>query len=634
MNTSPTPDPTSHRPANRLVGETSPYLLQHVHNPVDWHPWGPEAIERARELDRPIFLSVGYSACHWCHVMERESFEDEGIAAQLNKSFVSIKVDREERPDLDQVYMNAVQILTRRGGWPMSVFLFPDGRPFFGGTYWPPAASMNMPGFADIVTQVAEAWATRRDELERAADELTAAVCRVGEVGMEKGQNVPLETRVLKQLKQQLLATGDRQHGGFGVAPKFPHPMDVRLLLNCYRRFEDEACLALARLTLDRMAAGGMYDQLGGGFHRYSTDAVWLVPHFEKMLYDNALLVPAYLEGFEATGESRYPEIVRETLDWVLREMTSPGGGFYATQDADSEGEEGKFFVWTRDEVQTVLEKSHDEAAVDAFCYCYHVTSDGNWEGQTILHRPEPLHEAAETLGHAPDDLARMLAECRATLMEVRETRVKPGRDDKIVVAWNGMMITAMAQAGRALDEPRYLDAARHAARDIWDNVRDENGRLGHSTKDNQPRFPAYLDDVACLLDGLCELASAGDPGGEFLAWAVELASQLQTHFSDPEASTPSVPGGFYFTPDDAEPLIARYKHTRDNATPSGNGMAATALLKLARLTSDDTWHEAATDCLTLMSLQLSREPLASGQALLAFDDLLGSGACSDDSEN
>jgi len=635
-----TPEPESAQPpaelpSNRLSGETSPYLLQHVHNPVDWYPWGPEAVSRAAELDLPIFLSVGYSACHWCHVMERESFEDEGIARLLNESYVAIKVDREERPDIDQVYMNAVQLLTRRGGWPMSVFMTPDGRPFFGGTYWPPAASMGMPGFTDILKHVAEAWTTRRDELERAADELTQTVCQVGRVVRTDESGAPagsddstqqqgLDSKVLDQVRRHLLAHGDSQHGGFGAAPKFPHSMDIRLLLRCHARFADQACLDLARLTLDRMAGGGLYDQLGGGFHRYSTDAVWLVPHFEKMLYDNALLVPGYLEAFEATGEQRYAEIVRETLDWVLREMTSPEGGFYATQDADSEGEEGKFFVWSDVEVRETLVASEGQAAADAFCDFYQVTPQGNWEGATILNRPTPLAEAADRLGLSEGELAETLKRCRVSLLEVRSQRVAPDRDDKILVAWNGMMITAMAHAARVLAEPRYRQAAEAAARDIWHRVRDPDGRLGHSTKDNQPRFPAFLDDVTCLLDGLCELA-IDNQADSFLGWAVELAEQLLERFGGTEADSDEVPGGFFFTADDAEKLIARYKHTRDNATPSGNGMAATALLKLARLSGEDRWQDAAIDCLRLMSSQLVREPLASGQALLSLDDWLGS---------
>ena len=607
---------------NRLAGETSPYLLQHVHNPVNWYPWGSEALEQARELDRPIFLSVGYSACHWCHVMERESFEDEGIAGLLNESFVAIKVDREERPDIDQVYMNAVMLLTRRGGWPMSVFMTPDGRPFFGGTYWPPAASMGMPGFSDILRHVSEAWNTRREELEQAADELADAVRRVGGGAREPGQGEMLDAGVLDRVRHQLLSAGDRRHGGFGNAPKFPHPMDIRLLLRCYRRFNDTDCLDLARLTLDRMAGGGMYDQLGGGFHRYSTDAAWLVPHFEKMLYDNALLVPAYLDGFQATGEQRYADVVGETLDWVLREMTSPGGGFYATQDADSEGEEGKFFVWSREEVKATLVANRGEAASEAFCYCYDVTDPGNWEGTNILNRPKPHDQAAAALQLDPRELATILEECRETLLETRAARVAPDRDDKVLVAWNGMMITAMASAARVLDKPCYRQAAEAAARDIWKTIRDDDGRVRHSTKDGQPRFPAFLDDVTCLLDGLCELAR-DETGDEFSGWAIQLAELLLSRFGDPTADPPNIPGGFFFTADDSEKLIARYKHTSDNATPSGNGMAATALLKLARLTGEERWSAAAIDCLELMSSQMTREPLASGQALLSLDDWL-----------
>ncbi|MGE5192066.1 MAG: thioredoxin domain-containing protein, partial [Deltaproteobacteria bacterium] len=397
------------RPTNRLIHESSPYLRQHARNPVDWYPWGPEALAAARQLDRPIFLSIGYSACHWCHVMEHESFENEAIAAVMNAHFICIKVDREERPDLDQIYMSAVQLMTRRGGWPMSVFLTPDLKPFFGGTYWPPQSRMGMPGFHEILLKVHEAWVSRRGELNHSADELTAAV---REVAASAGERSVLDESLLRRGMQRLIGIADRRHGGFGGAPKFPHSMDLRLLLRCHRRFGDPDSLAVSRLTLDKMSSGGIYDHLGGGFHRYSTDERWLAPHFEKMLYDNALLVPAYLEAFQATGEADYGRVARETLDYVLREMTQPTGGFYSTQDADSEGEEGKFFVWSQEEIDKLL--GPEDARL--FNYCYDVTPDGNWEARTILNRPKSHAQAAKVLGVDESQLAEALARCRQKL--------------------------------------------------------------------------------------------------------------------------------------------------------------------------------------------------------------------------
>ncbi|HTI52356.1 MAG TPA: thioredoxin domain-containing protein, partial [Planctomycetaceae bacterium] len=415
--------------ANRLLHETSPYLQQHAYNPVDWHPWGTEALAKARELDRPIFLSIGYSACHWCHVMEHESFENEAIARLMNERFINIKVDREERPDLDQIYMNAVQLMTRRGGWPMSVFLTPALKPFFGGTYWPPESRMGMPGFREILVKVSEAWQARRSDVERGADELTDAV---RQIAAHVGDASELDETLLRRAMQRLLSLTDRRHGGFGGAPKFPHAMDLRLLLRCWQRFGDGDALDAARLTLDKMAAGGIYDHLGGGFHRYSTDERWLVPHFEKMLYDNALLVPAYLEAHQATGDPDYARVARETLDYVLCEMTQPQGGFYSTQDADSEGVEGKYFVWSEAEVEQIL--GPDDARV--FNDAYDVTRDGNWEGQNILNRSGSDPQSHQDRGTGDEELAQVLARCRRKLFEVRSRRIAPGRDDKVLVSW------------------------------------------------------------------------------------------------------------------------------------------------------------------------------------------------------
>ncbi|HVW36130.1 MAG TPA: thioredoxin domain-containing protein, partial [Pirellulales bacterium] len=391
---------------NRLARESSPYLLQHANNPVDWFPWGPEAHEKAKREDKPIFLSIGYSACHWCHVMEHESFENEALARQMNEGFVCIKVDREERPDLDQIYMNAVQMMTGRGGWPMSVFLTPDLKPFYGGTYWPPSGRMGMPGFDQVLTAVSDAWRNRRTQVDEQAGDLTAELERVASQAHAPGE---LSFEPLKRAETMLERIFDRRNGGFGGAPKFPHPMDLRVLLRRWRRERRDETLGLVTLTLDKMAGGGMYDQLGGGFHRYSVDERWLVPHFEKMLYDNALLAQSYVEAFQATGNADYARIARETCDYVLREMTDAAGGFYSTQDADSEGEEGKFYVWTPAEIEAVL----GAEAAKTFCYVYDVSQGGNFEGHNILNLPKTIEQCATVLGRVPADLAAEFAASR-----------------------------------------------------------------------------------------------------------------------------------------------------------------------------------------------------------------------------
>jgi hypothetical protein len=593
-----------------LAKDTSPYLQQHAHNPVDWYPWGPEALEAARSLDRPIFLSIGYSACHWCHVMEHESFENPAIAAVMNAHYINIKVDREERPDLDQIYMSAVTALTGRGGWPMSVFLTPALEPFYGGTYWPPEPSMGMPGFLDVLERVHEAWQERRMEVERGAAELTEAVSRASQ---SHAAPESLDVSLLEVAEDTRLRIADRVHGGFGQAPKFPHPMDLRLLLRTSKRFGRADARDVALLTLDKMAAGGIYDHLGGGFHRYSTDARWLVPHFEKMLYDNALLGSAYLDAFQVSGEPRYATVVRETMDYVLREMIHPDGGFYSTQDADSEGEEGKFFVWTLSEIESVLDS--EESRV--FCYCYDVMLEGNWEGHNILNRVKTNAQAARVLGLSETDLERLLADSRKKLFARREGRVHPGRDEKILTGWNGLMIAAMARAGRVLDEPRFTAAAARSANFLLKQLRTPEGRLLHVFKDANARLAAYLDDYACAIDALVEVYQATfDPG--YVAAAAELATDLIARFSDKST------GGFFYTAHDHEALIARSKDLHDNATPSGNGMAAYALLRLARLTGSDDFDTAARGTLEMLSGEMARVTMGTGQALLALDDLLG----------
>lgn len=602
--------PTRRSTPNRLGGETSPYLLQHAYNPVDWYPWGPEALELSRLHNKPIFLSIGYSACHWCHVMEHESFEDPELSALLNERFINIKVDREERPDLDQIYMQAVQLITGRGGWPMSVFLTPGLEPFYGGTYWPPTRRGGMPGFRDVLDGVFDAWTKRPDEVQNSATKLTTAIQSAAALDADPQDITP---DLLRQAGRTLCRQADRQHGGFGRAPKFPHAMDLRVLLRCYRRFQDADALHVVRLTLDKMAAGGIYDQLGGGFHRYSTDERWLAPHFEKMLYDNALLVPVYLEAWQVTRDDNYQRIVRETLDYILREMEQPTGGYYSTQDADSEGVEGKFFVWSLGEIETLL--GVDLARV--FCYAYDVSGHGNWEETNILNRPKNSAQVAEVLGITVEFLEQQLAAGRKILLSHRETRIHPGRDDKVLAAWNGLMISAFARTAIVLQEPRYTTSAIRAAEFVLTHLQPAPGRLLHGFKDGQARLNAYLDDYAAVIDGLIDLHQTTQDV-RWLAAAVPLAETLLEHFLDREE------GAFFYTSHDHESLIARMKDMQDNATPSGNSLAVNALLRLGRLTGRTDFEAAAEDTLRCLVPLAQQYPSAAGQLLQAADFLLG----------
>jgi uncharacterized protein YyaL (SSP411 family) len=596
---------------NRLVHETSPYLRQHAHNPVDWYAWGEEALRKARELDRPIFLSIGYSACHWCHVMEHESFEDPEVGKILNDHFISIKVDREERPDLDQIYMTAVQILTQRGGWPMSVFLTPDLKPFYGGTYFPPTDRHGLPSFKGLLLQIAQLWKEKREGINESAGHLTDHLRAA--LHLDPGKHL-LNDTVLKQAGQQLGRRFDPTYGGFGQAPKFPHPMEIRLCLRLWQRFGDDNCLDMARKTLDHMARGGMYDQLGGGFHRYSTDDRWLAPHFEKMLYDNALLSAAYTEAFQATREPFYRQVVAETLAYVLREMTSPAGPFYSTQDADSEGVEGKFFVWSLAEVEAVLGK--DEA--ELFAAVYDVTAEGNWEEHNIPHRRHSDEQDAKLLGMPVEELRRRLQASRDKLLAVRGRRVWPGRDEKILTAWNGLMIGAFAQAAQVFEEPSYLHAAERAAEWILKNMRGADGRLLRTAfAGSTPKLNGYLEDYTYLMDALVTLyESTFEP--RWLAEALNLARVAIEQFWD------DAEGGFFYTGKDHEQLIARTKDPHDQATPSGNSMAVTALLRLAKLTGRADLLDKAERTLTLFGTLLQTAPMAAGQMLLALDFHLG----------
>ena len=593
------------RPANRLASETSPYLLQHRHNPVDWFPWGDEAIARARREDKPIFLSVGYSACHWCHVMERESFEDDAIAALMNRDFVNIKVDREERPDLDAIYMNAVQAMTGQGGWPMSVFLTPDLKPFYGGTYFPPRDSRGMAGFPRILQSVAEAWKGRRAEIVQSAGEMTEQLRSIGTIPASDGA---LDVSLLDRAYQRLSRSFDPRHGGFGDAPKFPHPMDLKVLLRHHARTGDAHALHMVKVTLDKMARGGIYDHLGGGFARYSTDDRWLVPHFEKMLYDNALLASVYCEAFQLTQDPEFGRVAAETLSYVLGRMTSPEGGFYSTEDADSEGVEGKYYVWTLAEIREIL--GDDRAS--AFATYYDVTEKGNWEGHNILNRSAGSHKPPLD----PTALA-MIEEDAARLLKVRiGERIPPAKDEKVLTGWNGLMIAAMAQAGPCLGSPGFVDAARRASAFFLEKMRQPDGRLWHVYKDGVAKIDGFLDDYACLIDGLTRLFEATGES-RWIDGAVSLAELMIDEFADTES------GGFFFTGKHHEELIARHKDVYDNATPSGNGMAATALLRLAALTGREDFEAAGRLTLQAARTVLEKAPTAAGQSLVALDFLL-----------
>jgi len=607
---------------NRLAGETSPYLLQHAHNPVDWYPWGEEALRRAREEDRPILLSVGYSACHWCHVMERESFESEEIAALMNAHFVNVKVDREERPDIDHIYMNAVQLMTGQGGWPMTVFLTPDGKPFYGGTYYPPDDRYGRPGFPRVLRAVAEAWKSRRAEIEEQGTTLVAHMRRMTESGLPAN---PVTPAVLDQAYQVLRRTFDMHLGGFGSAPKFPQPMNLDFLLRYARRTNREEPLQMAAFTLKRMAFGGIYDQLGGGFHRYSTDAYWLVPHFEKMLYDNAQLAQTYLRAYRMTGDPLFRRITEETLDYVRREMTGPEGGFYSAQDADSEGEEGKFFVWSLDEVTEVL--GEEDAAL--FSRFYGVTERGNWEGHSILNVTAPLDAFARSLGLEPAVFEARLVEMRRKLFERREQRVKPGCDEKILTAWNGLMLAAFAEAAAVLERADYLQAALNNAEFVLRELY-HGGRLMRTGKsvESSPlttrhalRFqvapiPGFQEDYACYADGLLRLYEATF-NRRWLDAARELADAMLDLFADPD-------GGFFNTARDAEQLVERPKDIMDNAVPSGNSVAVDVLLRLAILTGEDRYRQPAVGVLRQLAEAMARHPQAFGRLLGAADFYVG----------
>ena len=590
---------------NRLANETSPYLLQHKDNPVDWYPWGPEALERARAEDRPILLSVGYSACHWCHVMEHESFEDADTAAQMNELYVNVKVDREERPDIDSIYMTAVQQMTGHGGWPMTVFLTPGGAPFWGGTYFPPEPRYGMPSFRQVLAGIAEAWQNRRDDVHKSAGELTDILRQSAAL---RPSPSALDPSTLDRGYHLLAARFDARWGGFGGAPKFPQPMTLEFLLRQWKREGTDEALRMADHTLKKMAAGGMYDHLGGGFARYSVDARWLVPHFEKMLYDNALLARAYLHAFQATGDPEHRRVVEETLLWVAREMTGPEGGFYSALDADSEGEEGKFYVWTPDEIDARL--GAPDGAL--FRQYYGVTQGGNFEGHNILHTERPLPEVAVEAGVTESHLRGVIERGRRVLYDVRAQRVWPGRDDKVLTAWNAMMLHAFAEAARVLESDEYRATAVRSAEFLLRELRPE-GRLLRTWKEGRAKIGAFLEDHALLVDALLAVYEA-TWDARWVREARALADAMLEHFWEEDE------GQFYDTAADAETLVVRPRDVFDNATPSGNSAAAMALLRLGELVGESRYTRVAARVLGAMADLVERVPSGFGHLLCALD--------------
>ena len=584
--------------------------MQHADNPVEWYPWGEEAFEKARRENKPVLLSIGYSACHWCHVMAHESFENVQIAKLMNENFVNIKVDREERPDLDQIYMNAVQMMTHHGGWPMTVFLTPDAVPFYGGTYFPPADRYNMPGFPRLLMGVAEAYRDRRDDILETGASLVTELKRIS---VAARADSPIDTELLDAAYAAIVRSYDSINGGFGGAPKFPPAMTLEFLLRTHARTGNHEALEMVSHTCREMANGGMYDQLGGGFHRYSTDARWLVPHFEKMLYDNALLARVYLHYFQVSGESFARETVEGILDYVLREMTHADGGFYSTQDADSEGHEGKFFVWGMDEIRATL--GEDGARI--FAAYYNVTEAGNFEGKNIPNVTRSAEEVATTLGIPEAELRASLEDSTRKLFEQRERRVKPDRDEKILTAWNGLMMASFAEAGVILSRPDYTGAARKNAGFVISNLY-RDGALLRTWKDGIAKFNAYLEDYAFLIEGLVTLFETTGNFG-WLTKALALTETMIAEFWDEDA------GGFFFTGKSHESLIVRSKDYFDNATPSGNSVAALALLKLSLLAGKEQYRNLATAILREVGDSIRRYPLGFGYALSAADFLLSS---------
>ncbi|MCL4869319.1 MAG: thioredoxin domain-containing protein [Anaerolineae bacterium] len=595
---------------NRLVNETSPYLRQHADNPVDWYPWGEEALQKAQTENKPILLSIGYAACHWCHVMAHESFEDEQTAALMNEHFVNVKVDREERPDLDNIYMNAVVAMTGQGGWPMTVALTPEGEPFFGGTYFPPVPRHGMPAFSQLLASLANAWQKQNSQVRQSATEIAEHLSQAALLSGEEGK---LTAAALDRAVQGINQAYDAKRGGFGQAPKFPQPMVIEFLLQQHIRTGDKQALEMAEHTLKMMAYGGIYDQVGGGFARYATDNRWLVPHFEKMLYDNAQLARVYLHAWQITGKPLYRRITEETLDYILREMTHADGGFYSSQDADSEGVEGKFYVWSAEEVRHIL---GEEA--DLFLLSYGVTPAGNWEGHNILHLERDGEDIAHQHRISPEEWRRRMGVARQKLYQVRSQRVWPGLDNKVLTSWNGLMLAALAEAGRVFERDDYLHAAAANAEFLYNNMRTPEGRLLRTwSEGSQAKGNGFLEDYAYLAEGLLSLYQTTFDTHWF-AWALDLAEQMMVHFHDGER------GGFYDTSDDHEKLLHRPKDVQDNAVPSGNAMAAAVLLKLSLYTGRTGYWGVAEKAISGVYGAMLKYPTGFAQWLVAAAFLLG----------
>jgi len=602
---------------NRLIHEKNPYLLQHARNPVDWYPWGPEAFGRAESENRPVFLSIGYSTCHWCHVMARESFEDEEVAKLMNEVFVNIKVDREERPDIDGVYMTVCQLMTGSGGWPLTIVMTPDRRPFFAGTYFPRESRAGHLGMVELIQGIRKIWAARREEVFSSAEQVVATL---KQLAADPGSGPVPDRSTLQKAYVHLSTRFDPAAGGFGDAPKFPSAHNLFFLLRYWKRTGEPKALAMVEKTLQCMRNGGIYDHIGFGFHRYSTDSRWRLPHFEKMLYDQALLSLAYLETYQATGRAAYAETAEEIFTYVLRDMTSPDGGFYSAEDADSEGQEGKFYLWSIEEIRRVLQKEESELVIPLFGF----QKDGNFigeaggrrTGENIFHREKGIGEMAKTRGRTEQEMEDLLEGARRKLFDVRRKRVHPHKDDKILTDWNGMMIAALARGAQVLDNSDYAEAARSAADFILQHLRGAGGRLMHSHRGGRTSAPAHLDDYAFMVWGLLELYEAVFDTG-YLKEAIELSEHLMRHFWDRA-------GGFYFTSDDGEEILVRQKDICDGAIPSGNSVSMMNLLRLARITAKPEWEEKAVAIARACARGIEQMPAAYSQMLSAVEFLQG----------
>jgi len=605
------------RKHNRLIFQKSPYLLQHANNPVDWYPWSEEAFEKAKKENKPVFLSIGYSTCHWCHVMARESFEDPEVAKLMNKTFVSVKVDREERPDIDSVYMTVCQMMTGSGGWPLTIIMTPNKEPFFAATYIPKETRFGRAGMLTLIPRIKELWSTRRAEVLSSATQIAVSLLKTTPEAPGEGLNEPLLHLAYKQLLERF----DEHHGGFGSAPKFPTPHNLLFLLRYWKRTGNEKALNMVEKTLQSMRRGGIYDHVGFGFHRYSTDSRWLVPHFEKMLYDQALLAIAYTEAYQATKKAEYAKTAHEIFTYVMRDVTSPEGVFYSAEDADSEGEEGKFYLWTNDDIQKILSYERTDLAVRLFS----ITADGNFTdevagrrtGLNILHLTKSIDELASDLSMSVPDLQARIKEVREELFAYREKRIHPHKDDKILTDWNGLMIAALAKGAQVFDEPRYTSAARRAADFILKNVRTSEGRLLHRYRDGEAALTAHVDDYAFLIYGLLELYEATFEV-YYLETALRLKEDLIRHFWDYEN------GGFYFTADDGERLLVRQKEIYDGAVPSGNSVAMLNLLRLGRITASADFEEKAAKIGRAFYGNVSQLPSAYTQLMAAADFAIG----------